>query len=183
MMRFANHDNPLLLEALGDLLLVSPDNYAQAARLLAARAFLRASYVVDEPTAKNAYRQRAEVALASQTRPDSFGYDKLPLPNLETDFQKELADAEQWYAALKQRELEWIRDGKDVEAEFDKLYAEEPASIDVPQTIGERVVASPAKTLAYVGIAGAVVAILAVAVWREVYKRQSRLDCSKSSIK
>ena len=42
------------------------------------------------------------------------------------EFQKELAEARDWYAGLRERELSWIRDGKDPEAEFDKLYDSEP---------------------------------------------------------
>jgi hypothetical protein len=31
-----------------------------------------------------------------------------------------------WYADLREKELSWIREGKDPETEFDKLYDQEP---------------------------------------------------------
>jgi hypothetical protein len=45
---------------------------------------------------------------------------------IEQDFKKELNEAKAWYAELREKELTWIRDGKDPEAEFDKLYDVEP---------------------------------------------------------
>src|SRR5262249_23672894 len=48
------------------------------------------------------------------------------LGEIEADFKKELEEGRSWYADLRERELSWIRDGKDPEAEFDKLYDTEP---------------------------------------------------------
>lgn len=121
MMRFANHENPLLLEALGDLLFVG--GHSGSSGLLAARAYLRASYVVNDPEAKGKYRTLAEQALSARY---SQKRDATNLPDLEANFQQELADAQDWYDSLYAKELKWIRDGKDVEAEFDKLYVKEP---------------------------------------------------------
>lgn len=84
MMRFANHENPLLLEALGDLLGSSSGGQ------LAARAYLKAGMVV--PEAKDAFRALATKALG--TKGDS-------LAAIEAEFAIELADAEAWYAELK----------------------------------------------------------------------------------
>jgi tetratricopeptide (TPR) repeat protein len=117
MMRFANHDYPLLLEALGDLL-SSPWDPTRDAKRLAARAYLQASYVVLDPVAKTRYREFAKQALMMQTG--------VTFDGLESDLKQELAEANEWYAGVKAKELEWIRDGKNPEAEFNALYVNEP---------------------------------------------------------
>lgn len=111
MMRFANHDNPLVLEALGDLL----------APRLAARAYYQASYQMKDAASRDAYRKLAAEASARQASGPTP-----PSPNIEGEFQLELADAKQWYDELRAKEIAWIRDGKDVEKEFDRLYYMEP---------------------------------------------------------
>ena len=135
MMKFGKHDSPVLLEVLGTLLpkIVDPKTDA---KLLAARAFLKASYDVPEGPVRVAYRDHATNALNMQTPRDAMV--QISLERVEVDFQKELTEAEAWYAALHERELSWIRDGKDPEAEFDKLYETEPEvsgmdAIDPPE--------------------------------------------------
>lgn len=118
MMRFADHENPLLLEALGDLLY---QKYWQSdAKQLAARAYLKASYGMKDDGPREAYRKLASQALEMQVEPGT--YNKISLSELEATFKQELADAQKWYDELHAKELNWIREGKDVEAEFDKLY-------------------------------------------------------------
>lgn len=129
MMRFANHDNPLLLEALGDLLRQEQVSFDDAKRL-ATRCYLKASYAVKTDAEKQGYRMLANQALNMQT-PGSKVDRQLGLTELETEFAAELADADKWYADLKSKEIGWIRDGKDPEAEFDRLYTEEPTALDV----------------------------------------------------
>ncbi len=135
MMKFGKHDSPVLLEVLGTLLpqIAQPKTDA---KLLAARAFLKASYAVPEGPARVAYRDMAANALYMQTPRDAMV--QISLEQVEGDFRKELTEAEAWYAALHERELSWIRDGKDPEAEFDKLYETEPEvsgmdAIDLPE--------------------------------------------------
>jgi hypothetical protein len=168
MMRFADHDNPLLLEALGDLLVACHERPENDAKQLAARAYLAASYKMKDDAARLAYRKRAERALCMQTRPSS--YDQLPLTDLEADFKAELIEANRWYAKLKESELAWVRDGKDADAEFDALYTAEPAALDTSN--------DPLLPWSVV-IAGRVVAVLAVPVlaafaawwiWRRVVR-------------
>lgn len=127
MMRFAKHDSPVLLEALGFLLCHREWAIEDDAKQLAARAFLRASYEVkDEPT-RVLYRRLAARAVAQQLPPSGVQYEgKDILAVVETKFQQELEEGRVWYADLRERELSWIRDGKDPEAEFDKLYDAEP---------------------------------------------------------
>jgi tetratricopeptide (TPR) repeat protein len=125
MMKFGNHASPVLLEALGSLLANNSTAPTQDAKMLAARAYLKASYEVADESARQDYRRLAEKVLMMQTiRPNSM--TQLTLDQVEREFQKELNEAHQWYAELRERELSWIRDGKDPEVEFDRLYIEEP---------------------------------------------------------
>jgi tetratricopeptide (TPR) repeat protein len=132
MMRFANHQNPLLLEALGDLLM-RQGTYAQDdAKRLAARCYLKASQVVSDATSKAAFRKLAEEALKMQrSGPTHWVGILVTLEALESDFAKETADADTWYAALREREIGWIRDGKNADVEFDRLYTAEPSAHDL----------------------------------------------------
>lgn len=124
IMKFGKHDSPVVLEVLGDLLSVDQaggGNPKQDAKLLAVRAYLKASYEVQDIAARKAYRGKADYLLSYQ-RNGGGG-----LQNLEQDFQQELAEADVWYNDLRAKEIAWIRDGLNPEAEFDKLYAQEPA--------------------------------------------------------
>ncbi|MBI3268159.1 MAG: hypothetical protein HYZ53_03995 [Planctomycetes bacterium] len=127
MMKFGTHDAPVLLEALGDLLMCAP-GYDDA-KQLAARAFLRAARGAEEPAAKTAYREMAGRALQMQT--SGRGEEKqLRLEQLEKDFELELADAAAWYDGVKQDELRWLREGADPEAEFARKYYSEPEALN-----------------------------------------------------
>jgi|GEM_PF-1015492 len=123
MMRFANHENPLLLEALGDLL--SKGNPFADAKRLAAMAYLKASYVVNDEFLKNRYRTLATMALREQYA-DPTSKIVLSLNELESDFKKQLVEADRWYAGLRAKEISWIEKGLDPEKEFDALYNAEP---------------------------------------------------------
>ena len=119
MMRFSNHRHPILLEALGDLLLGygwrNKESKTDAKRL-AARAYLAAALnVKDEPTAK-AYK--AKVALALVTH-------RIGLKDLESQFQKELSAGEKFFSRIEKNEKRWILSGQDPEAAFDKKYNRE----------------------------------------------------------
>lgn len=158
MMKFGKHDAPVLLEALGTLLL-DESNPEQDAKQLAARAFLKASYEVPDGPARVAYREMAAHALALHV-----GRDETQAPNkleaVETDFKRELEEGRVWYAELRERELAWIRDGKDPEAEFDKLYGTEPevSGMDVQDPV------SPKERLRWALIAGVATAALGFVV-------------------
>jgi tetratricopeptide (TPR) repeat protein len=170
MMRFGKHDSPALLEALGALLVADVDGYSSPrdAKLLAARAFLRASYEVPDETARVAYRAMAARALVFQTaRHDSD--EQVALDQVEASFRQELDDARVWYAELRERELSWVRGAADPEAEFDKLYAVEPElpgmEVEEPSTEDDtaldRSVTGPTTVFILVAVT-----VLAVVVWR-----------------
>jgi hypothetical protein len=63
------------------------------------------------------------------------GRERITLQEVETDFKKELADAETWYANLREKEIAWISDGKNPELEFDKLYQEEPTVVSPEDSV------------------------------------------------
>lgn len=161
MMRFANHANPLLLEALGDVLIAMPDsrdNPSSDAKRLAATAYLKASYEVEDETAKEAYRELAEMALLQQL---GRGSNQLTLFDFEDELTRQLADAESWYSELRQRELDWIESGQDADVEFDRLYQDEPTSID---TDPRRTSIQPWHTAVVGAIAIAILIAIVVAI-------------------
>ncbi len=69
--------------------------------------------------------------------------EQVTLAKAEGDFHKELTEGKTWYAELREKELSWIRDGDDPEAEFDKLYEFEPEvsgmNVQDPMTIDEKI--------------------------------------------
>ena len=179
MMAFGRHDAPVLLEALGACLTQGVENRESDAKLLAARAYLKASYGVPDGPARAAYRGLALHALSTQTATRSQT-EQVALAQVEEDFGRELAEGRDWYAALRERELSWLRDGLDPEAEFDKLYAAEPqvAGMDVrdpmlPEDKLKLFLAAVAVSFA-LGTAATVVA-LALLVRRYRHRRASEV--------
>ena len=125
MMKFGNYDSPVLLEALGDLLL--SQGYETDAKRLAARAYLKASYEVADPKVSDAYRTKAKECLNMQTRKGGSN-TPLQLEELEAQFKMELNDAGLWYKAVIDDEQKWISSGADVQAEFERKYYQPPAA-------------------------------------------------------
>jgi tetratricopeptide (TPR) repeat protein len=152
MMRFAHHDNPLLLEALADLLLSGQGNNPnEDAKHLATRVYLQASYGARAEKQQQAYRALAESALNMQT--GGLTAAQLKLADVEDSFKSELADATAWSADLKRKELGWIENGQDADAEFAKLYTSEP------------VVAGPAGGGFWWALGSVLTAVLVVLLW------------------
>ncbi len=150
MLRFARHDSPVLLEALGSVLTDGPLDPDHDAKFLAARAYLKASYEVPDGPPRRAYRDMAHAALLMQT-PNRNITGQVTREQVEADFQKELADARDWYAALHEREREWVRTSPDPEAEFNKLYDADPEvpGMDFPDPMppGTQMVVAAVVTL------------------------------------
>ncbi|WP_165441865.1 hypothetical protein [Rubinisphaera italica] len=126
MMRFGHYDSPILLEALGDIL-SNIGERAYGSQQLAARAYLKASYEVEDEEVKQAYRKLAEESLSMQLESTLGGYGRqeLSLDTLEKSFQQELAEAKAWHDNLHQDELQWIETGQDVDAAFAQKYYDE----------------------------------------------------------
>lgn len=166
MMRFADHDNPLLLEALGDLLSSDHgENPAVDAKRLAARCYLLASYKMTDDNAKSRYRTLAARALELQmvqgTDQELSGDKKLVA--IEAELKGETADAAAWYAGVREKEIAWIESGANVEEEFDRLYQQDPTSVTTsPEpllTHDQQVIAS------IVGAIAGLLAAVIVAIW------------------
>jgi tetratricopeptide (TPR) repeat protein len=121
MMRFGHHDSPLLLEALGDLL--SAGEAEQDANWLAARTYLKASEGVKTETARTAFRTLAIDCLQSQS-PGTAAQDKLN--SVEQQLKQELKDADTWYGQVRDDELTWIEQGKNLDIQFAQKYYTEP---------------------------------------------------------
>ena len=120
MLRFGTHTTPILLEALGSLL--SPPYQIDStddAKLLACRAYLKASYESPEGQVRLNYQKMAIRSLVGLWRNEDIESVKLV-------FNKELEEANDWYSKLRENELSWIKEGKNPELEFDKLYDADP---------------------------------------------------------
>ncbi len=129
MMRFGNYDSPILLEALGDLLMGSGS--ATDGNRLAARAYLKASYGAKDEKARKAYRKLADDQLVGQI--DNPGDGKiLTLAKVEESFKDEVAQGSGWFENLKRNEQKWIAEGGDVDKSFDETYFKEPEPIAHP---------------------------------------------------
>jgi hypothetical protein len=159
MMRFANYDSPILLECLASVLCDKAAGYWNDdlwgkvdAKQLSARAFLQASYVVTDPNARSAYREWARLTIREQLR-SPYQEVALPLEELEAQFQTELAEARKWFEGLRQNESTWIREGKDADIEFTRLYYAEPQIEWAPDPERWRAFVTPGALILEAGLA------------------------------
>lgn len=112
MMRFADHDNPLLLEALGDVLAAGIDT--ENATLLAAQAYLLAS----RKSKMAAEKQRLWGLMQSV----GGTVDEYKPRDTMRTLDAAVAEGALLAAKVRQDELGWIKAGKDVAAEFAAKY-------------------------------------------------------------
>jgi hypothetical protein len=120
MMRFGNFRSPILLSALGDLLLSGDHATKRQHRRLAGRAYLKASYEAKDAKAKELYRLQG--AWAVRLQKVARGVPDGSLEHLEKTFLKELKRANRWYARVQSQEKKWIDAGEDVDSRFSKKY-------------------------------------------------------------
>ncbi|MCR9209864.1 MAG: hypothetical protein NXI28_16660 [bacterium] len=116
MMRFGTADSPVLLEVLGDLLLADFSN--DDAKMLATRAYLRASMKVDDPEATVAYRDKAKATISMQK--------DVELEQLEEQLFQEIEKGDSLFLRISADEAAWIAADMDVDAEFQEKYFEAP---------------------------------------------------------
>ncbi|MCA9014907.1 MAG: hypothetical protein KDA77_06195 [Planctomycetaceae bacterium] len=116
MMRFGNYRSPILLEALGDLLVAV--YWQHDSKLLAARAYLKASYEVASEPAKTLYRERAKQILDLQVARD--------LNQLEAELQQEIEQANQFFGQIEADEIAWAAAGKNLDREYGVKYYNQP---------------------------------------------------------
>lgn len=118
MMHFGHHDSPVLLEALADLLMGS---FNEDSARLATRAWLKASYVIDDPEIAAIYRANAEKCLEMQVNSRGSTVE-VKLAEIEEQFKRELTNGDNWFAEVSEDEALWIASGEDVDEAFRTKY-------------------------------------------------------------
>ncbi|WP_395733586.1 tetratricopeptide repeat protein [Prosthecobacter sp.] len=112
MMRFADFDNPLLQEAMGDLLL-SGDQEKNAAQL-ASICYMKAAQESADDEKKQALL--AKCKMAGRFTPD-FSMDLV-----QRQLHFGLKEGNSYFQTIREDEMDWIAAGKDASAEFQKKY-------------------------------------------------------------
>lgn len=112
MMWFADFDNPLLLEALGDVLVAGP--IERNAAQLAAFSYLHAADKTSDFAAAARLRQ-----LASGAGIATHGFD---LAATQKVLKDALEKGRAYVESVRKDEIEWLRQGLDAEQEFQKKY-------------------------------------------------------------
>lgn len=164
MMRFGNYRSPVLLEALGDLLLA--DGYRNGTRMLAARAYLKAAYEVDDPQIATAYRNKATVAISIQ-------YER-SLKDIEPHLKSEIAQGNEFFAQVAVDEKLWAATGKNLDQEYARKYYEDPALELKEPNWAPR---SPNEMIQIIlwSLAGSVLVMVLVSIWfiRRLYRNSN----------
>ena len=119
MMRFGNFDSPVLLEAFAHLVLFNEDQPKQ----LAARALVKAALETTDWTAKEKYIEMAGSVIVGQSG--------VELQDVEDELKQEVQAGDDYFAEISANEKAWIAEGKDVEAEYAKVYFQEPSDLTV----------------------------------------------------
>lgn len=115
MMRFGHYDSPILLEALGDLLMAQGDD----ANMLAAQAYLRATVLAsDQEGAAAAYYAKAEKAMELQ--------HNMSLQMLQKELSVAVKQADEKFAQIEADEIAWSAAGEDLDRKFGSKYYEQP---------------------------------------------------------
>ena len=118
MMRFADFNNPILQEALGDLLCTGKSE-ANATHL-ASLAYLHASLKAASPEEKTRLLKKFDTARSTFS-------DGMEPAAIVLELEKALVKGEKLAAAVRKDELAWIEGGQDVSAEFTKKYLDQRA--------------------------------------------------------
>jgi hypothetical protein len=113
MMRFADFDNPILQEALGDLLCAGQSD-ANASHL-ASLAYLHASQKAADPADKNRLADKFKAARATFIAGNQE-------EALIAELKEALAKGAKLAATVRNDEINWINQGKDPSAEFAQKY-------------------------------------------------------------
>lgn len=112
MMRFGHYDSPILLEALGDIMLARFGS--GRANMIAARAYLKAGMETDSEDVKTLYRKKAEQALHMQ--------ETITTQRVMTDLQDEIRQGHALFALIQADEQAWEKAGKNLDKEFEAKY-------------------------------------------------------------
>ena len=121
MMKFGNFRSPILLEALGDLLRMSPKNVRQNASMLAFIAYQKAALEVNTIEVKTLYRKRYIFWSGS-----SGESSKAKVAKRKKTFADAIKSGDRFYNQIRSDEIRWIKAGKNPEEEFAKKYYKAP---------------------------------------------------------
>lgn len=132
IVRMGGRESELVLEALGDLLCYSSDPGKPVAKRLAARAYLRAGYVRDNPGIRNGYIALAEWAIVHQQRDRDDYKDQKEAMTLLTRLFAETGEASAWRTDFQAKENDLIANNPDPEGEISRLSSEVPRVSDDP---------------------------------------------------
>lgn len=115
MLHFADFQSPILLEALGDLLVDGQmeENAAQ----LAARAYLQAARSTSDPEIAERFRKMCDEALATNENYPSDDQGRRRAA-LEAQLNQEVVAANAWFASIEADEKQWTADGRDLDRAF-----------------------------------------------------------------
>ena len=145
MMKFSNHNSPILLEVLGDLLSNAENGYDPGAGHLSSRAYLKAALLSKKDDAVNAYKKRAneererQFAGANRSgREPHFSNHVISLIDLETVLKLEIQAANLWVEEIRKNELAWISGGLNPDSAFAVTYYEEPSSKAIGKRLARR---------------------------------------------
>jgi len=189
MMHFANYRSPVLLEALGDLLMTGAleDNATQ----LAARAYLQAAAGSNDKDVAEQYRKMARDVLATHEeiaahhREEDGDY----LVKVEQPLAREIVSAQEWFSAIESNERQWIAEGRDVDQAFAAVYystldetiadaakevaREKPDSRRAPN---ERILISAISLLCVAPTIFVLAVVAAVVIWRRFRRPMSEIS-------
>ena len=173
MMRFSQHDHPILLEVLGELL-----EYEEHWRL-AYRAYVSAADAAPTKDAKQAYLVFARRAISMQYEEGNY-QRPIPVEFVSERFDQEKADADAWFAELVAQEAEWIGAGEDVDARFNETYRDPPVTIEFEEpdpTPRDAYISADASSLtlsiaSILACAAAIAGVIVVAARRVFHARR-----------
>jgi tetratricopeptide (TPR) repeat protein len=125
MMHFANYESPLLLEALGDLLVAWPTRDDDAVQL-AARAYYCVAQLSDDEKTRDEFRKAAgnmvEGHLDYINYQEANKWPEAGLEKLSADLSRELAEAQAYVDSIAADERRWIAEGVNVDQAFATKY-------------------------------------------------------------
>ena len=135
MMHFGNYQSPVLLEALGDLLLETETQGGSGH--LGARAYLKASFQVKDETVSKKYWNKADDAREKAFGPERIVERMSPaqkeryiasapsaykMKYLEAALKYEIQSAEAWFDTVRMNEISWINQKLNADSAFAVAY-------------------------------------------------------------
>ena len=114
MMHFGNFDSPILLEALGDLLLADNGYQDSIPRNFAAMAYLKAG--IESEINYDEYLQKASVAIEAK------GDSKRHLMEVKHGLEKAAKKGDKLASRIRANEIKWILNGDNPEEKYKEHY-------------------------------------------------------------